>query len=167
MQNVEEKLPFRVGAPVYKLNFDDENPDIIAGMFLMTDEKLDDHLKEFTDKSNLNDDTILFFQPRHLIEMYGVIHGMLTVLGVKTENIFKFIKEINADISNGCRYKEYKESVRYNLLPLSIGPGVIDKVCFIMNEMIFIPYDKIDQLARMGVDEFKKMAKEVENDESK
>ena len=165
MQNVEEKLPFRVEAPVYKLNFDDENPDIIAGMFLMTDEKLDDHLKEFTDKSRLNENTMLFFQPRHLIELYGVIHGIFTVLGVKPENIFKFIKAVNSDIANGCTYKDYKESIRYNLLPLNIG--AIDKVCFIMNEMIFIPYDKIDQLARMGVDLFKKMAKEVENNESK
>jgi len=165
MQNVDDKLPIRVSAPVYKLNFDDENPDIIAGMFLIADEKLDDHIKEFVDKDKLNDNTMLFFQPRHLIEIFGIIYGVLSSIGIKPEMIYKFIKNINKDIADGCFYLDYKSSIRSNLIPLCIPPDMLEKICFIFNEVIFIPYDKIDQLARMGVDLFKKMAKEVNKDE--
>lgn len=165
MQNVDDKLPIRVAAPVYKLNFNDENPDIIAGMFLISDEKLNDHLREFVDKDKLNDDTMLFFQPRHLIEIFGIIYGVLYGIGIKPEVIHGYIKNINKDIADGCFYSDYKKSIRNNLIPLCIPSDMLEKICFIFTEIIFIPYDKIDQLARMGVDLFKKMAKEVNKDE--
>ena len=69
----------QVASPVYKYNPSLENSAAIAAMSLMirTDDELHKMIEEAMDKVNVQDNTILFFNTRHIVEMGNFAYGTL------------------------------------------------------------------------------------------
>ena len=138
---------FKLNCPVFKLNFPPETPQILLGHYLIHDlsEKLE-KLKGLANLSNLNDNTILFFTNRHIIELsficYGIaeeLHDVVPIATVATY-ISKCLKQVN-------RYREYKDSCLANM-----NEGMAS----LMILLPFITYKDIDDLSKEAIEYFEK-----------
>lgn len=168
MQSVE----FAVTTPVHKLNFDDENVDIIAGMYLITNDKYKEILDKFIDKSKTTDNAVLVFESRHLYELGGLIYGLLVPINGNDHSIEDIIECVSYFL--GCAgnylcYRTLKRSISYHINNrLKVEDGEYkNRLLYIMENIWFLPYDKIDQLVRMGIDEFKKKSEGSDSDGNK
>lgn len=172
VSSVIQPTEFSISTPVHKLNFDDENVDIIAGMYLITNDKYKEILDEFIDKSKTTDDTILVFETRHLYELGGLIYGLLIPISTKDNSLEDIIECVSYFL--GCArsflcYRTLKRSISYHINNrLKVDDGEYkNRLLYIMENIWFLPYDKIDQLVRMGIDEFKKKSEGGDSDGNK
>ena len=69
-----------VGSPVHKVNFDDLSENNILGMFLLSEDGAMELLSEAVDKSNVNKNTYLFFESRHVVECCQILIGAFIAL---------------------------------------------------------------------------------------
>lgn len=172
----------KAGSPVHKINFTLESPNAVVGMYLITMENLEEYLDKVVDKADLNDNTLLVFESRHVVECCQIIYGCL--------NILKSINMINERYyRNGYIYEVIIESVIDKLLSRPIfyydlvykmntvvnsyiksdhskeSEKIYKKLLYIMRNIWFVPYGQIDEMANEAIEEFKKHCEDNENDE--
>jgi hypothetical protein len=157
--NVNE---FNMASPVYRLNFDSKNTTVIAGMYLATNENYRSILDKFVDKSSINrDSTYLFFAQRHIAEVFSIAYGVLSIIPKAMDNYnplpLKFVKYFSEVLEYRCCITE--EELNNHVNEFICGNSDIitqdkEKFMYILGNIWFLPYDKIDTLVRLGIDEF-------------
>lgn len=153
-------------SPVYKLNIDPTNPQYALGVYLMSlePEEIDDLLKEKAVMDDLHDDTILFFEARHIMELINVINGMLTpavtakiipqsTVKIKTN---KIIETLNVPTYYST-FKAFIDKFCNRLMLLnSIPEWYADRVKAVFKYIWFIPYMSLDELLEVAIEAFNK-----------
>ena len=166
----------KAGSPVHKINFTIESPNAIAGMYLASMENITDYLDKIMDRENVTDNTLLVFESRHVVECCQIIYGCLTVLngiGMYRMKHEAFIAEILETLLTKPLFyptamKEL-ESLTSNCIRIIENSNISEMVykgfIYIMKNIWFIPYGKIDEIAREAINEFKKQCGEGELNE--
>lgn len=166
----------KAGSPVHKINFTLENPNAIVGMYLLTMEDVEPYLDKVIDKTDLNDNTLLVFESRHVVECCQIIYGALNILnnvGILKCNYEHFINEIiEALLSSPLFYSDAIEALldiaMYNVSISATnenGSIIYKKFAYIMRNIWFVPYGQIDEIANEAIEEFKKHCEEGESNE--
>jgi hypothetical protein len=155
---------FKLNCPAHKLNYCDDNVDIIAGLFLITNENPKKILDSYIDKENVTDNTILFFERRHLYELGGMLYGLLAALNLNKGDLSNTVSAILNIADRPVTYKDLKEYIdNYMINFLSIDESMYANLLqYILHNIWFLPYDKIDTLVRLGIDEFNNSTDEGE-----
>ena len=97
---------------------------------------------------DVNDNTLLFFEPRHCVELSYILNGILFSINDTIDNnkflytLVDFIRFIN----NFPLYKEYKEYIN-NLLDKDIYNNLKQYLIILLNLLPFITYGNIDDLS--------------------
>jgi len=165
---------FRLNAPVKKINLDVNQPNTIVGLWLLADENSLKILKEKADMKDINDDTIIAFTNQHILELSNIIYGM-SLLFVENnilpaEDLMRFICGYLNLFNKISSYSIYKESIKLtdytererNIFFAGAKPGsrtAINKFLEILKYIIFVPYNEIDAIGKMAIEEFKNSQK--------
>lgn len=165
----------KVGSPVHKINFNLESPNAIVGMYLITKEdNTKEYLDKYTDKEDINNDTLLVFESRHVIECCQIIYGILNVLkniGMYRLDYKTFINEILdttltkpsyyttvmnelANITNNCIHTDGSKKAAV----------IYDNFEYILKNIWFVPYGQIDAMGEEAMEEFKKRSEVINNE---
>lgn len=167
----------KCGSPVHKINFSLESPNAIVGMYLVTMVDMENYLNKIIDDSEINKDTLLVFESRHVIECCQIIYGCLNML--KSLDMYRteykvFINEvIDTLLSRPSFYKNIINeltNITHNLININTDKTkeaslIYKKFLYIMQNIWFIPYGEIDEMAKEAIEEFKKHCGEGENGE--
>lgn len=155
----------KCGSPVHKINLSIENNNAVAGMYLITMPDVKTYLTEKNDLENLNNDTLLVFESRHVVECSLIIYGCLYLLHNANAIQFsiKYIIDRYIKILLS-RPKFYDEIIReIGMLARSSirrdgsknSKKIHDDLEYIMKNIIFVPYAKIDEIGEEAIKEFK------------
>ena len=153
----------KVGCPIHKINLTVEHPNALAGMYLLTLKDPISYIDKIVDFEEVNDDTLLFFEPRHVVECCQVIYGCLSVL----DNMHLLKYSINYCIENIIKslltrpifYKDFLNAVSVKWLHEydSESAKLVDKFfSHIMKNIWFVSYNDIDNMAHQAIEDFKK-----------
>jgi hypothetical protein len=172
----------RVQCPVHKLNLNDDNKQAIAGRYLLTFVDVEEILSPLAQMSDVTDDTILFFDNRHVAETIQLFYGMSGILVdtrfVSKETQKKFIADVVELMSTNriMTYKQLKNSMdtihANSFAAKGIKEITMKNLKTIMRLIWFVPYAKIDGIADQIIeqyrkahpDEFKQAMAEVNNE---
>lgn len=144
---------FSIVCPVFKLNLKDNN-NRIAGMYLVANDNCEKLIEEYADKLNLDDDTILYFTQRHSIEVFSILAGVFELTKLDIEKYMEIFSD-NLTKFQSVSYKKLKKSTKDFLKDVE-NKDLMNRLELILNNIWFFPYDKIDTLIRLGIDEFNK-----------
>lgn len=163
--NIPEDVSFTMTCPVFKLNFNTADMSILAGMYLISHENYKELVDEYADMKDVNPNTILFFNQRHLIEVFRIVVGMLASVNGYTFDIYKFIKMFYVEASGNCiminnLYGFIDTWAKSDMEQQKVQSNIIEAAKYLLKRIWFIPYDKIDHLGRLAVDEFNSAKKE-------
>lgn len=163
---------FKLSCPVKKINMTLEQPNCIAGMWLISKENSEKEVQEKADFSDLTDDTILFFTNQHIVEICNILYGMLSLF--KQNNIITEhdVDKCIRDLINFCHsvpsyfmLKEYVDQIPNKYLDFLKCPiALLSKFCNIMKDIWFVPYNELDKFAQEGIDSFKASIGENKNE---
>ena len=160
----------KAGSPVHKINFALECPNAVVGMYLISMENVKEYMYKSLDCTDLNYDTLLVFESRHVVECCQVIYGALNVL--KNINMFRIdykvlINEvIDTVLTKPSFYTNVKKELKniaFNLINLDkteASEEIYKRFLYILLNIWFIPYGRIDEMAKEGIEEFKKHCEE-------
>ena len=161
MENVNKMVnKIMVQCPVHKVNFEFECPQTIAGMYLLTMPKAEDIIHDMVDLDKVSNSTALFFAPRHIGETAQLIYGMLVILEqnkwISKQDVNIIIDSI-MDIPSPCRYERFKSFLQDNVLSklANVPKKILDNIEYVIMNIWFVPYGKIDEIAKAGIEEFK------------
>ena len=167
----------KAGSPVHKINFTLECPNAVVGMYLMTIDNTKEYLDKIVDREDLNDNTLLVFESRHVVECCQIIYGCLNLL--KNINMYRMKYEVFIDmvidtlLTKPSYYKNIDKeliNLTYNCIHIDIDKReeaslFYNKFFNIMRSIWFIPYGKIDETAKEAIEVFQKRCEEGENHE--
>ena len=162
-------------APVNKINFNLENPNAVAGMYLLLIEDTKKYLDGLVDKKDLNDNTLLVFQSRHVVECCQIIYGCMKALeGIKMTKVspeYIIDKIISALLTKPIFYNKFSSEMDFIITSCLLTPVPDDKIIiskkfkYIMENIWFVPYGSIDNIAKEAIEEYKKELDKGENNE--
>lgn len=166
----------KAGSPVHKINFTLESPNAVVGMYLITMDDAEAYLDKAADKTDLNDDTLLVFESRHVIECCQIIYGCLNILsgiGMYKISYNTFIEQVVDTLLSKPQFytQAIKElvNIAHNLIHIEASDDNMKKIyvrfLYIMRNIWFVPYGQIDEMAKEGIAEFEKHCKDGENNE--
>lgn len=160
MEDVNEMMnKIMVQCPVHKVNFQFECPQTIAGMYLLTMPKAEDILHDMVDLDKVTNSTALFFAPRHIGETAQLVYGMLVILEqnkwISKQDVYFMIDSI-LEMPSPCRYEKFKSFLQDNVLDkmTKVPENILKNVEYIIMNIWFVPYGKVDDIARVGIKEF-------------
>jgi len=154
------------GSPVHKINFNIENPNAIVGMYLMTLPNVKSYIDKVKDTEDLTNDTLLSFENRHVIECCQIIYGSLYALeGINAIQVSK-LWVINRILSSLLLRPMFYKDVVVELGNISrdtVKSGnseeikiVYNNLKYVIENIWFIPYGTIDEIAKEAIQEFEK-----------
>lgn len=162
---IQEKCPVNI----YNYGATEHAKLIIVGKYLMCKNKIElkDIFNKYALKDNVKNNSILFFDRHHIIELITIIGGALdTPAFINANNDVSYIEDILIKIANFISsIHTYKELIDYinNLINnnihnvyRSIDTKVIERLRAILYDIWFIPYSKLDNIAREAIDQYKK-----------
>lgn len=155
-------------SPVHIFNIDLENKQTIIGMYLMCNDNkiLETKLKESAIMDNIKDNTLLFFDRRHAVEIASILYGAFSI-------IKKYIPDIKLDtyimenfikiLMNYVSYKDLMHLYEYNLDIINIPDELKKRLLIILKYICFIPYGILDSMLEEAVKIYKKSQSESRN----
>jgi len=165
----------KAGSPVHKINFTLEHPNAVVGMYLITMENVIPYLDKVADYTDLNNDTLLVFESRHVIECCQIIYGCLSILDKMNMLKYSIRFIINKIIESLLTKPSFNDVISDNLHYIAIDcinvreiknrDVIVNNLEYILKTIWFIPYGRIDEIAKEAIDEFKKQCGEGGNNE--
>lgn len=162
---------FKMTSPVYKLNIEPTNPRFVLGVYLMshTQEDIRTLLKNKAIMDDLCDDTILFFEMRHLMELVSILYGMLTpavTAKTITKNTIKIKTDIILDeLSKPIYYSSFKAFIKKFCIRLTVlnsfTQEYADRIAAVMEYIWFIPYVSLDEIVSNIIEEYQNETGEI------
>lgn len=177
--NMEEYNKFlkqiKAGSPVHKINFNLESPNAVVGMYLITMDNIKSYLDKVVDRADVNEDTLLVFESRHVVECCQIIYGILNVLkgiGIVSKN-YKLIIDniIRKSLSFPMFYSTFEKFMyevaytTFDNVDTEVAKELYEKFKYILQNIWFVPYGQIDEMAKEAIEEFNKHCGEGENNE--
>ena len=164
----------KVSCPVKKININVQTPGGVIGMFLLTDPNAIELLKEKADLDDLNENTILFFNNQHLVELSNIINGMLSLLEsshvINTTNntVHRSVMEFINLCKNPIDYHVYKNKLKTWRTTIEFknffaSTDIVDKIISILEIIPFISYNNLDEIASKSIEEFKDKVEDITN----
>lgn len=155
-----------VQCPVHKLNLNDDNKNSIAGSYLMTFGNVEEILKPVAQMDDLTNDTVLFFDNRHIMEMLQLFYGMARVLVdarfISADTRRDFLVDILDTINSNravtyYRFKSLMDQVYSDYFAAKgIKEVSMRNIRNILQMIWFVPYSKIDAIADQIIEEYRK-----------
>lgn len=158
----------KVNSPVFRLNFDDDNHMLLVGMYLITLEDPVRFLKDYIEMEEINYDSLLFFQLRYRFDIYSIIAGILKLFNTNIKAINEYIYWIHKNIHDCITYEDFLKFFEYTKLKnvisedLNIPEQLEINYLNIMTMIWFIPYDRLDKILKLAVEEMKNRYEEDE-----
>lgn len=161
--------------PVYKLNFTNNDPKIILGMYLMcfTPNKIVEKLKEKGITDELHENTLLFFDKHHITELCIILHGVFSIIVSKNivSKIYeeKYIKDIACVINQPLYYSDIKEmadNIYDSLIQHNVQKEIVYRIKAILENIWFVSYGNMDELINEAKDMYEKESKEEDNNDN-
>lgn len=134
---------------------------LIAGMYLICMDI--DTIKDIVDKNALDDNvedcSILFFERHHISELCSVLEGCLQIIKnnkyIDDGDIKEFVYELTKYTSSPKQYSELIGFMGSQITDLmkrhpSVPPEVFKRLKIIFTKIWFVPYNKIDDIARQA-----------------
>ena len=156
---------FKLANPVKKLNYKD-NAKALIGFYLLSIDNYQEVIEDSIDKSNIDENTILFFEQRHIFDIGSILLGLFECV----HNIFpKFdvystTREILSHISSPVVYKKLMFNTNLTIITIGIPNDELRaRVLYIVSNIFFIGYAEIDNLIQKAVDVFKKEGEDGSN----
>lgn len=157
---------FKLECPVKKLNFSNEDPRHVFGIWIIRQERALDMLRDKADLSGLNDHTILIFSSRHAFELANVLNGMLSSISgvddvIDDEFRYAVLNEFmlfcnnyhtNFDFNEFCDNLIY-EGAKYHKDSKNV---LITHAQEIFRLLPFISYNELDNFCHMAIDDIKR-----------
>ena len=152
LQDMARKI--KCGSPVHKINFSIDDRAII-GMYLMTMDNIEEKIHDFVDMEGINDNTLLVFEYKHVVECCQVLYGVFeaTKINNYTAIINKILEEF---LTRPFFYYDFESKI-YNIFSdyeLFMDDKLKKVFDTIVNYIWFIPYGTLDELSREGLEEF-------------
>lgn len=162
----------KAGSPVHKINFNLENPNAVVGMYLITKTNMQSYLSNFVDKTDVDYNTLLVFESRHVTECCQIIYGILYILNnfelIKFSSEFIINKIIEITLSRPLFHSKFTTDMNHFALSCFYNKQNIEKFIgnfvYIMENIWFVPYGQIDEMAKEAIKEFKKYEEGVNNE---
>lgn len=154
----EMQRKIKCGSPVHKVNFKIDDRAII-GMYLLTMENVSEKIHEYTDKDDIDDNTLLVFEYKHVVECCQIIFGVLQ--SVRIKNYKSIVDRILEEfLTRPFFYSELEEKLDgiFSDYTMFLSPELHVAFNAIINNIWFIPYGILDNLSNEAVEEFKKMS---------
>lgn len=149
------------GCPVHKVQFNFVNTNAVLGMYLVTNPDVDSILEKRVNKSDINDDTLLVFESRHLTECCSIIYGAVKLI-YQTDHNRDLTRSVIEELFDALH-----KPIFYNRFKMCID-DVIKKVGWkfekgypaynlkiIIENIWFISYSDIDELTNDAIKEIK------------
>jgi hypothetical protein len=165
---------FKSTSPVAKLNIETTDPKFVLGLYLMT--KTSDEIREILKPKavmdDLNEDTLLFFEARHVMELITVINGMLTpavTAGVIPFDTVKIKTNKLIEVLNVPTYYDtfkaflHKFCHRLNLLN-SFPQDYVDRISAVFDYIWFVPYVSMDEIVNSAVKQYEQETGDIVED---
>ena len=136
-------------------------------MYLISQKESNPYIDKVIDLSDLKDDTLLVFESRHVIECCQILFGCLYVLEsvgvVKTSTNFIINRLTDSILSKPLFYKDFISQLSIiadQTIKIDSNNKDLDQIFknfkYILDNIWFIPYSGIDELAEDAIKEFKK-----------
>lgn len=165
----------KAGSPVHKVNFTMEDANAIVGMFLITKPDVKSYIDKAADYTNLEKNTLLVFESRHVVECCQIIYGCLNIftsVGMYKMNYEYFINRIIKVLLTKPIFYSTLITEMDNITDSCItlhdseqGREIYGGFKYLMRNIWFIPYGKIDEMANEAIEEFKNQSGEGEDNE--
>lgn len=165
----------KAGSPVHKINFNLENPNAIAGFYLISMDDIKSYIDKIIDRNNVDDNTLLVFESRHVIECCQIIYGVLSMIDNINNSVkfsYRFIIEriINDLLTKPLYYDDAikkMDAIAYESININNNDNSAElagRFMYILRNVWFIPYGKIDEMAAEAIKEFKKFTGDDNNE---
>lgn len=153
-----------VDCPVKIFNVKDFDLHTLLGTYLMTmqPKEITDTLKAIVTIDKLNNDSVLFFTDRHLMELTAVLYGMFTpviLYGQMAERqiLIRIIELINK-IKNPIMYIDFKQIIDKWLTALKLTDGMEEVFCVLFKPVLeyiwFVPYSGLDKIMNQAKEKY-------------
>lgn len=171
MQEFYNKIQSKCPVNIFNFSTIQHPKSSIIGIYLMclTSEEIEKEIYKYAITEDIKDESILFFDRHHIIELGAIINGMMQIL-VENKFVDKYfindrVTELIKFISNPCSYVELMNFVISIINKIrkqneNINPIVFTRMKSIMKNIWFIPYAKLDVIA----DDAKKMYDNKDNE---
>lgn len=168
---------FKLKSPIHKIQIDLDNKNSIAGAYLLIKKDIDDYFSNIINKSDINPNTILVFETRHVMECCQIISGPLLIF--KERNIIsedyiihdfinrvirsllttpKFYDDVIMDMKNILKnhgFDNYNENNNSHRALFEVFTSIFMNIWF-------ITYSDIDNIVQEAIN---KLEKEVNENE--
>ena len=164
----------KAGSPVHKINFSIENPNAIAGMYLMTIPNVKEYIDNIMDKSDVTNDTLLVFEARHVIEccqiMYGCLYALESIRAVQVNKRWVINRLLSTLLIRPMFYNDVltefsiiaSDAIKNDgSKPMQVA---FSNFKYVLENIWFIPYSDIDKVAEEAIKEFQNKCEESNNE---
>ena len=155
----------KLANPVKKLNLDN-NPKALIGMYLVSSDKYEDIIKNNIDKNDVNSNTILFFEDRHLFDIGSILLGTYYYLiesgDLRKHDVTDFVSDLLSAASKKCRYDMLMAIIDDTMYDYNLTNNHLYKrLLYITKNVWFLGYNNIDDLLQEAL---KVYTKETNNE---
>lgn len=173
LNQIQEKCPVNI----YNYGANEHAKLIIVGKYLMCKNRVElkDIFSKYALDNNVKNNSILFFDRHHIVELITIIGGALDIPAFNNTNNDVYIEGILIQIANFLsNVHTYEELTNYmnhfvndNIHERyrTVDPKVLERLRSILYKIWFIPYSKLDDIAREAISQYKKELGESVNNE--
>ena len=155
---------------VYDFNPDNKQGILISYLMYLEIDKLKERLAKCVNLDDINNNVLLFFDKRHIIELAQMYFGYFKLISHSENDFFakerteKVIKKLYIPVKYRDLYS-FMDAVCLEIPSVNTNP-IKEKIEFINKVIWFIPYSEIDKLILEAIEIYEKENKEVgENNE--
>lgn len=157
IKNIQSKCPVNILNP----NITQHPKSSLVGMYLMclSPDDINNKISECSITTDLADESILFFDRHHVVELCAIFYGAIQFLMDKNNdpnrdnsNFIDMISSIASYISIPHTYNDLKNFMSSSISNISknspgIDPRIFARLKAISNKIWFVPYNKLDAIA--------------------
>lgn len=157
IKNIQSKCPVNILNP----NITQHPKSSLIGMYLMclSPDDINNKVSEYSITTDLLDESILFFDRHHIVELCAIFYGAIQFLMDKNNdpnrdnsNFINMVSSIASYISIPHTYNDLKNFMSSSISNISknspgIDPRIFARLKAISNKIWFVPYNKLDAIA--------------------
>lgn len=180
IKNIQAKCPVNI----FNLDITQHPKSSLIGMYLMclSSDEINRELGKMAIINNLSDNSILFFDRHHIIEICAIFTGAVSLLrdantlngttneSIQNTSIIDFITKIAEYISIPHKYTDISNfmssaisSLSDELINYNDSKSFV-RLRAIANKIWFVPYNNLDEITSMAKDQYEKIMQKNQSD---
>lgn len=181
IKNIQAKCPVNI----FNLDITQHPKSSLIGMYLMclSSDEINKELNRMAIINNLSDNSILFFDRHHIIELCAIFTGAVSLLqdgntlnnnttneSIQNISIIDFLTKIAEYISVPHKYTDISNFMSSAISSLSDelinynDPKSFVRLRAIANKIWFVPYNNLDEITSMAKDQYEKIMQKNQSD---